>query len=109
MQPEGSSNISELASICDNLLSNKAQRNQELQSISDLLDGIKQLQAAQQASAAACDMHVPQLLALNAVHYRYTQQLWQSTVAGCTAHTYPCTLRKHLMSTAAPDFDCDTL
>jgi hypothetical protein len=50
MQPDGSSNISQLASICDNLLSNKAQRNQELQSISDLLDGIKQLQAAQQAS-----------------------------------------------------------
>jgi hypothetical protein len=53
MQPEGSSSISELALICDNLLSNKAQRHQELQSISDLLDGIKQLQAAQQASAAA--------------------------------------------------------
>jgi hypothetical protein len=61
MQPDGSSNISQLASICDNLLSNKAQRNQELQSISDLLDGIKQLQAAQQASCAdrrhACVCH----------------------------------------------------
>lgn len=71
MQPDGSSNISELASICDNLLSNKEQRSQELQSISDLLDGIKQLQAAQQASAAASDMHVLQRACTTVLQQRW--------------------------------------
>ena len=37
-----------LSSICDELRSTAEQRDQELQSISELLEGIKKLQAAQQ-------------------------------------------------------------
>ena len=92
MQPDGSSSINELALICDNLLSNKAQRNQELQSISDLLDGIKQLQAAQQASAAACDMQVLQLPARDTVLQRECWKQQQRQVAAARLHMRPCML-----------------